>query len=520
MSYTFFRRADLKDVLKCKGESMKLEDIISQNIVLSLDDLKADEKLLKQIQTKLNALGLYPGGQWIDGDYGGTTENALKAFCAACSLPNMDTKKFDKSFAGQLTIVKQLPFILEEASAQDKLFNKLWNIEQKWLDYYRPQDTDNLAFLDRLIDYSPYDQEIDNYPDRLKGQPDGKTVISYGATANLSNPNRAVTFSSYPKVGTLPQPAIDDQGLSFLLEEITEACVCVGSFVGNELKAHWLGKNALHPVQLLSSTKFIPILNVVCQANAKSSSVDVDNCNIRGDGARTGYQFYDFVEDVVTYAENIGTSNSIAAMFKRFQTRSKLEQWVKDITGNKNLNFQGDYGEPSFYQDPELFNRKTGNTVLGAALDTSQGKNYLSAYDLTRFVTMLGWHYHIAPEARLPGAQGHSLESVIRAMGRDRARYIDVAIETLGLENVLSSVVIISKLGLGDSGLCYVALTQFVDEHLKTDGQPGKLRTLGMALRVDRNKLPDSDTDASMADAKMAAAVTEIIRRVVTEELA
>jgi hypothetical protein len=207
-------------------------------------------------------------------------------------------------------------------------------------------------------------------------------------------------------------------------------------------------------------------------------------------------------------------------MFKRFQTRSKLEQWVKDITGNKNLNFQGDYGEPSFYQDPELFNRKTGNTVLGAALDTSQGKNYLSAYDLTRFVTMLGWHYHIAPEARLPGAQGHSLESVIRAMGRDRARYIDVAIETLGLENVLSSVVIISKLGLGDSGLCYVALTQFVDEHLKTDGQPGKLRTLGMALRVDRNKLPDSDTDASMADAKMAAAVTEIIRRVVTEELA
>ncbi len=499
---------------------MKLEDIISDNRVITLDELKADEKLITQIQTKLKALGLYPGGQWIDGQYGSQTENALKTFCATFNLPNMNTNKFDKNFAGQLTTVKQVPSILESNTNQNNVFNKLWNLEQKWIEFYRSSDSDNLAFLYRLIKYSAYEKETANYPDRLKVKPDGQTLISYGATTKLSNPDRTVTFSSYPKRGELPQPGIDDQGLTFLPKEITEACVCIGSFVGDELKAHWLGKNSMRKAQFLSSSKLIPILNVVSLANTKFINVDVDNCNIRGDGDKNGYKFYDLVEDVVTYAEKIGTSNSIAAMFKRFQTRPQLEQWVKTMTGNKNLNFQGDYGESPFYSQPELFNRQTGSQLLSAAPEVSGANNYLSAYDLTRFVSMLGWHYYITPEARLPNAQWHSLESVIRAMGRDKARYIDVAIETLGLENVLTSMVIISKLGFGDSALCYVALTQFVDERLKSEGQPAKLRTLGMALRIDRSTLPDTDTDGRIADAKMAAAVTEIIRRVVTEELA
>jgi len=496
---------------------MKIEDIISNNTVLSLDELKADEKLIKQIQTKLKALGLYPGGQWIDGDYGNRTEKALKEFCAAFNLPNMSSKNFDKSLAEKLATVKQLPFILDQTRDKDMVFNKLSEVEKSWRKFYRPSGTDYLAFLDRLIDYSPYEKEIENYPDRLKETPDGQTVTSYGATANLSNPNRTVTFSSYPNFGELPQPGIDDQGLNFLPEDITEACVCVGSFVEGEIKAHWLGKNALRKVEFLSASKIIPILNVVCQANAKFSNVDLDNCNIRGGAGQNGQKFYDLVEDVFTYAEKIGSSNSLAAMFKRFQTRPELEKWVRNITGNNNLEFQGYYGSdfPPFYREPELFSRTTGNQVLTDAPEISGGRNRLSAYDLTRFVTMLGWHHHIAPEARLPGAQWHSLESVIRAMGMDRARYVDVAIETLGLENVISSPVIISKLGLGDSGLTYVALTQFVDEHMKTEEQPAKVRTLGLALRVQGTGLSYPDRDA-----RMAAGVTEIIRRVVTEELA
>lgn len=498
---------------------MKLEDIITDNRVLTLDELKADEKLITQIQNKLKALGFYPGGQWVDGQYGSQTENALKNFCTTFGLTNMNTNKFDKPFAVALTTVQQVPSILKNFSNQINIFNQLWDVEQKWLNFYRPND-ENLAFLDRLIEYSSYEQETENYPDRLKGKPDEKTVVSYGAKTKLSNSSSTITFNSYPKCGQLPQEGIDNQGLSFLPNEITQACICVGSFVGDELRAHWLGKNATQKVQFLSATKVIPILNVVCQSNTKFINVDVDNCNIRGDGDNKGYQFYDLIEDVVTYAEKIGTSNSIAAMFKRFQTRPLLEQWVKTITGNQNLNFQGYYGEPPFYNQPELVNRQTGSKLVSAVPETPEGNNYLSAYDLTRFVSMLGWHYHIAPEARLPGGQWHSLESVIRAMGRDRARYIDVAIETLGLENVLTSMVIISKLGLGDSALGYVALTQFVDERLKSTGQPAKWRTLAMALRIDRSKLPNTDTDARMADAKMAAAVTEIMRRVVTEELA
>ena len=495
---------------------MRLEDIISNNTVISLDELKADEKLVTQIQSKLKALGLYPGGQWIDGDYGTRTENALKEFCAAFSLPNMTSKKFDKPFAEKLLTVKQLFFILEQARDRDLVFNKLYEIEQKWINFYRPAGTDYLAFLDRLIQYSPYEKEIENYPDRLKEKPDGQTVISYGATANLSNPTRTVTFNPYPRRGTLPQPTIDNQGLSFLHEKITEACICVGSFVEGQIKANWLGKNALNPVEFLSTTKIIPILNVVCQSNTKFINIDLDNCDIRGGAGQNGYKFYDMVEDVVTYAYKVGDSNSLAAMFKRFQTRPQLEQWVKqEVTGNYNLEFQGYYGNSPFFQKPQLFVRTTGNNVLDAASEISGGRNRLSAYDLTRFVSMLGWHHHIAQESRLPGAQWHSLESVVRAMGRDRARYIDVAIETLGLENVITSPVIISKLGLGDSALTYVAFTRFVDERLKTQAQPAKLRTLGMALRVQGTGLSYAERDA-----RMAAAVTEIIRRVVTEELA
>ena len=122
---------------------------------------------------------------------------------------------------------------------------------------------------------------------------------------------------------------------------------------------------------------------------------------------------------------------------------------------------------------------------------------------------MLGWHLHLPQSARLPDAQWGSLESVVRAMGVDTARYVDIALETLGLVNVVSEPVVISKLGLGNSALTYVALVKLVDNRKV----PSKLRTLAMALWTS----PGSDTNR---DNNMAAAVTEIIRRVFTEELA
>ncbi|WP_036945674.1 hypothetical protein [Pseudanabaena sp. PCC 6802] len=70
---------------------------------------------------------------------------------------------------------------------------------------------------------------------------------------------------------------------------------------------------------------------------------------------------------------------------------------------------------------------------------------------------------------------------------------------------------------MGDNrDLTYVAFCQFVDERLKSNTQPAKLRTLAMALRVDGTKV----TSFIEADVRMAAEVTEIIRRIVTEEFA
>jgi hypothetical protein len=144
----------------------------------------------------------------------------------------------------------------------------------------------------------------------------------------------------------------------------------------------------------------------------------------------------------------------------------------------------------------------------------------MSAYDLVRLISMLGWHNYLprTGNVQLPSAQWHSLSSVVKGMGTDPARYVDVAIEALGLQSSIKSPVIISKLGFGaDTGdilidaMTYAAFVQFID----TNASPAKLRTFAMALRV-----PTTGGSASKHDAKMAAEVTEIIRRVVTEELA
>ena len=47
-----------------------LQDIVNDNKTLTRSQLKADQGLVREIQTKLANLGLYPGGQWIDGDLG------------------------------------------------------------------------------------------------------------------------------------------------------------------------------------------------------------------------------------------------------------------------------------------------------------------------------------------------------------------------------------------------------------------------------------------------------------------
>ena len=66
---------------------------------------------------------------------------------------------------------------------------------------------------------------------------------------------------------------------------------------------------------------------------------------------------------------------------------------------------------------------------------------------------MVGWHNYLPQKSRLSWVSWPSLESAIFALGRDPARLTDLAIQQLGLESVLDSVVILSKLGNGATGL-------------------------------------------------------------------
>ncbi len=494
---------------------MKLEEIVEKNLVIDLATFKKDRELVEQVQRRLNALNLYPGGGWIDGLYGPRTEGAIVQFCNSAKLDNMKTGQFNRAFAEALLKSQSEAFGLEAGKYRDQVFMDFLKAEAGF-------NADKLAFLDRGIDHSPYKGETEISPLRLKEKPDGQQVVSFGEKATPYNATQPVTFTPYPKIGELPK--IDDKGLSFLHADIKEACICIGSFVGGELRAHWLGRNALSNVQMWSTTKILPVLNAICRVNTQYPTCDIDNAVVKDKSTGTSYRFNDLVTDVVTYKQKIGTSNSLAAMFKRFETYAGLETWLRNITGNKSLQFRGTYGEGAFISYPELFDQKLQRVVLSAAPETARGNNLMSAYDLTRTISMLGWHYYLQQAARLPGAQWNSLESVVRAMGKDSARYIDVAIEKLALQNTVESPVILSKLGFGRSStrnrteLAYVAFLQFVDTRPKAQGKPAKLRTIAIALRGAK-ALEDANQEAIQIDARVAAEVTEIIRRVVTEEL-
>ncbi len=490
---------------------MQLEEIVNQSLTVDIKTSKTDQDFVKQIQQKLSLFRLYPGGRWIDGLYGSRTETALNTFGTTLGLNSFNLGKIDRTFAQSLLNTNPVDFALSLAKNRPRI---LQDFQQLTVGF----DSQRLPILDIGYLKSPYPLDINSYTLRLKEKPDYQEVISLGATAKLNNPVRSVTFNPYPVIGQLP--TIDNNGLNFLHNDITEACVVVGSFVEGELRTRWLGKSAMTPVELWSSTKFISILYAISQVNSRFVNCDMDNCVIRNPNNGTTYPFFDVVSDVFTYDTRTSTSNSLAAMFKRFNSWVGLEVWLKKMTGNSNLQFSGRYGEPPFINAPELVDRKLNQTVLKSVTEGNIGSNSVSAYDLTQMITKLGWHYHIPANARLPGAQWDSLESLARAMGKDTARHLDFAIDKLALNNVISSPVVLSKMGFGRSDirnrteLVYTGLIRFIDKRTK----PAKLRTMALTLRAAKG-LNNEDEEARQLDARMGAEITEILRRLVTEEL-
>ncbi|HBB31404.1 MAG TPA: hypothetical protein DDZ80_21630 [Cyanobacteria bacterium UBA8803] len=393
------------------------------------------------------------------------------------------------------------------------------NLYNKFLQAAAGGVEDHPVLLYYGIQKSPYQEQIRDYPSRLKQKPDGKTVVS--------TPQADARFSDYPALGQVPE--IDEQGLEFLHEEIKEACVCISSFTEGGIKTKWLGRNALSNQEFWSGSKIIPPLYMACQINAKSAAININNCNIRGAdeaGTQRDIPVIDLVREVVSYAESIATSNSLAAMFKRFAPQIELENWLKSITGNHSLIFRGRYGEKPFIEQPELVDRTTQQTILTADPQPPEwGNNTISAYDLNRLISMLGWHNSLPDTSRLPNAQWHNLEAIITALGSDPARLVDLAIAELGLQNAIDSMVIISKLGNGATQFrnrteaVYIALVQFVKLNLQDASQPAQQIAISMALRGAKVLEPrDLDQEVVELDAGMAAEVTEIVRRAVMKE--
>ncbi|MEQ8756165.1 MAG: peptidoglycan-binding domain-containing protein [Coleofasciculus sp. G1-WW12-02] len=494
---------------------MKLTDIIHHDVVIHLDTLKTDPELVKQIQTQLNRLGFYPGGSWLDGAYGQRTEQAMTDFSKSVYLNNRDSNKFGKGWAQKLLPDDTKSLLSLKDTDKETIYKTFLKESVKG-------SIDEPALFYKGIDTSAYKTQIKDYAARLMQKPDGKTLVS--VTKDTTH------FQPFPPVGQLPD--IDDQGLSFLHPEITEACLCVGGFVNGDFKTKWLGRNALSKTEFWSSSKIIPILNVVSRSNTNAFQTDIDTCLIRGrdlSGQYREYSFHDVLKDILSYENRIASSNSLAAMLKQFSTPAELENWLKSMTGNQNLIFTGRYGEEPLIPEPELSTQppqgwwRPRNVILKGVSERHRGENTITAYDLTRMISMLGWHYHIPQSSRLPGAQWHSLESVIRAMGADAARLTDGALDMLNLQDKISAPVIISKLGNGVTQMrnraeaVYVALVQFIQP--STMGVP-ELVTFSMALKGAKRLEPrDAKREVVELDARMATEVTEIIRRGVLGEL-
>ncbi|HEY9662375.1 MAG TPA: S-layer homology domain-containing protein, partial [Allocoleopsis sp.] len=260
---------------------------LTGEVTVPFDRWKGSGRLMRDIQVLLTNFGLYPGGSLINGEYNWQTEKGLKEFCAFYGLSTMTVGVFDAKFAWTLLNADPIDYLLAQAKDRQKIYNEFLQQEAGF-------DQSKLAFLDRGIQNSPYRDQVKSYPDRLTQLPNGSTLISLGTQLQLTGSDRVVSFTPYPVRGS--RPAIEG-GLEFLHSDIQQACVCVGSVVDGKVRTHWSGRNALKAAQLWSATKIIPLINVVCQANAVAATAPVRDCLVRSIGGSGGYGFYNLAVD-------------------------------------------------------------------------------------------------------------------------------------------------------------------------------------------------------------------------------
>lgn len=374
---------------------------------------------------------------------------------------------------------------------------------------------DKLPWLDRGLDASPFRDELPHYAARLARNLPSAELQPY--------PDPSGTFRSWPGTGVVPPIEAGRNGrggLEFLSDTVSQACLCVGSAAADRpLRLRWYGRRALEDnVQFWSATKFVAALQVVCQANRRRPDIPIERCRVRAGDGTAEAPFADLVTAMVSYAkenQRSGSSNAIGAMLKELRNSGEpdVQTWLQRLTGNARLTLRGRYGVAPYYAGARLLD--AGQELVGNQ-PIVRNRNLVSAYDLVRLLALVGWHHQLPPDGRLPGAQWRSLATIVRALGHDTARYLEAALEGLGLLDAVAEPVIISKLGYGaETGddaidaITYAAFASFQDKR----SSPRRQRCFALALRI-----PSRGGRGVADDARMAAEVTEIVRRIFAEE--
>ena len=457
------------------------------------------------LQNQLIGLGFFSGT--ADGSFGATTAQAVRdAQRRLLLLPD--------GIAGPRTSAA-LAAALARQPPSPTSFYRRFHREAMNLAASGEASLEKLPWLDRGLAPSPFRNEPPHYGERLATSVAAATLTPY--------PDAAGSFGPYPARGVVPAilSGRDGRGgLEFLSDAVAQACLCVGSFAADRsLRVRWYGRQALEAnVQFWSATKFVAALQLVCQANRRNPGIPIGATRVRAGDGSADQPFPTLFTDMVSYGKGVTTSNAIGLMLKQLRNSGEpdVQSWLSSLSGNPRLQLRGGYGAPPFFANAELVG-PAGVLMGNRPLPSS--RNLVSAYDLVRCLTMLGWHHQLDPGSRLPGAQWASLATLVEGLGHDTARYLDVALERLGLLGAVAEPVILSKLGYGAEtndpqidAFTYVAFASFRD--IRT--RPARQRCFALALRV-----PTAPDLASALDheARMATEITEIVRRVFAEEL-
>ncbi|MEP0914751.1 peptidoglycan-binding protein [Leptolyngbya sp. GB1-A1] len=470
---------------------------------LDMASLRRNPLLGLAIQRCLRGLGLYPGGKLIDGDFGPRSQAALKDFCNRSGISVTTPLQLTPAIADKLLTTPQILSVLNDAKNTGR-------ISTQYLDFQKAVGANDakLGFLDMGAQQSPFKESIYR----------GKEFLAATRSAGVKSSSPiSLSFSNYPNIGS--EPTINISSLNFLGSDITEACICLGHFDGGQLTTSWLGKKTFDLVECWSASKIIPILNVLCKVGNRIPGNPNDLILKNTGSAGRQFELPNALVDICSYRISVDHSNALSATLNAFE--DNRERWIKNQTGNaRAIQFGGKYGVTATIGVPEIRDRSSPphSPAILDSQSTATGGNLISAYDLTRFISFVGWHGLLSNTQRLPGISDRGIEQAVIALGTDTARYVDTAISTLGLENVIDSLVVLSKLGFGVSPrrnvaeLVYTAFAQFIDKQNPTEP---KLRSFALTLRTSK---PSGNGVAIEVDTAIATAVTEIVRRIVTED--